>query len=90
VGRGRIYVNGERMSTVEIEDGLTINIGKPDGPRITFEVRQHRDATGMPPGDGYRAPSPTKLPGALRKFGSRPRRTQPRPTPPSGQPPATA
>jgi ABC transport system ATP-binding/permease protein len=84
-----IYVSGERVPTVEIEDGLTINIGKPDGPRITFEVRQHRGGAGMPE-DDYRAPAPTRLPGASRKFGSRPRRTQPRHTPPSGQPPESA
>ncbi|OBK99157.1 ATP-binding cassette domain-containing protein [Mycobacterium sp. 1165178.9] len=33
-----IYLDGQRVPLVDIHDGQTINIGKPDGPRITFEV----------------------------------------------------
>jgi hypothetical protein len=84
-----IYVNGERVPTVEIEDGLTINIGKPDGPRITFEVRRHRGVAGIP-GDDYRAPAPPTLHSASRRSGSHPRRSPPRHNPPSGEPPESA
>jgi hypothetical protein len=84
-----IYVNGKRVPTVEIQNGLTINIGKPDGPRVTFEVRQHRGVAGMP-GDDYRAPVPPKLSAPTRKSASRPRRSSPRPNPPGGQPPESA
>ncbi len=84
-----IYVNGERVPTVEIEDGLTINIGKSDGPRVTFEVRQHRGVAGMP-GDNYRALAPQQLPSASRRSESRSRRSPPRHNPPSGQPPESA
>ncbi len=84
-----IYVNGERVPTVEIEDGLTINIGKSDGPRVTFEVRQHRGVAGMP-GDDYRAFAPQQLPSASRRSESRSRRSPPRHNPPSGQPPESA
>jgi ABC transport system ATP-binding/permease protein len=84
-----IYVNGERVPSVEIQDGLTVNIGKPDGPRVTFEVRQHRGAAGLP-GDDYRPTAPPTLPGASRRSGSRPRRSPPRQNPPSGEPPESA
>src|SRR5689334_16107523 len=33
-----VYLDGQRVPVVDIHDGQTINIGKPDGPRITFEV----------------------------------------------------
>src|SRR4051794_32505060 len=51
-----IYVNGQRMPMVDIQDGQTINIGKPDGPRITFEVGHHRGIVGLlPPTETFRA-----------------------------------
>jgi hypothetical protein len=84
-----IYVNGERVPSVEIQDGLTVNIGKPDGPRVTFEVRRHRGAAGMP-GYDYRAPAPPTLPSASRRSGSHPRPSPPRHNPPSGEPPESA
>lgn len=33
-----VYLDGRRVPVVDIHDGQTLNIGKPDGPRITFEV----------------------------------------------------
>jgi ABC-type multidrug transport system ATPase subunit len=39
-----IFVNGRRVPVVDIRNGQTINIGKPDGPRLTFEVGPHQEA----------------------------------------------
>src|SRR5258708_39459573 len=33
-----VYVNGRRVSAIEIEDGQQINLAAPDGPRLTVEV----------------------------------------------------
>ncbi|WP_231998008.1 FHA domain-containing protein, partial [Mycobacterium sp. 1165196.3] len=45
-----VYLDGQRVPVVDIHDGQTINIGKPDGPRITFEVGQHTGSVGsLPP-----------------------------------------
>src|SRR4029079_1866660 len=43
-----MFVNGRRVPTVDIHDGLHVNIGNPDGPELTFDVgKQH--APGRPP-----------------------------------------
>jgi ABC transport system ATP-binding/permease protein len=44
-----LYVHNRRVSTVDIQDGLRINIGNPDGPALTFEVGRHRGSAGRPP-----------------------------------------
>ncbi len=44
-----VFVNGKRVPKVDIEDGQTINIGKPDGPGVTFGVGHHRGAVGLSP-----------------------------------------
>jgi ABC-type multidrug transport system ATPase subunit len=44
-----VFLNGQRVPTVDIRDGQAINIGKPDGPRITFEVGRHRGTVGLLP-----------------------------------------
>ncbi|GAS99150.1 ABC transporter, ATP-binding protein [Mycolicibacterium canariasense] len=44
-----MYVNGQRVSTVDIADGQRINIGNPDGPQLTFEVGRHQGSAGTPP-----------------------------------------
>ena len=44
-----MYVNGRRVPTVDIQDGQHINIGNPDGPRLTFEVGQAPGLGGPPP-----------------------------------------
>jgi len=44
-----VFLNGKRVPTVDIQDGQAINIGKPDGPRITFEVGHHRGTVGLLP-----------------------------------------
>ncbi|WP_080696762.1 FHA domain-containing protein [Mycobacterium asiaticum] len=43
------YVNGYRMPVVDIHDGQSINVGNPAGPRLTFEIGQHRGSTTRPP-----------------------------------------
>jgi ABC-type multidrug transport system ATPase subunit len=44
-----VYVDGRRVPIVDIQDGQTINIGKPDGPRITFAVGHHNGSVGLIP-----------------------------------------
>ncbi|MBV8785881.1 MAG: ATP-binding cassette domain-containing protein, partial [Mycobacterium sp.] len=44
-----LYVNNRRVSMVDIQDGLRVNIGNPDGPALTFEVGRHQGSAGMPP-----------------------------------------
>jgi ABC-type multidrug transport system ATPase subunit len=44
-----MYVNGQRVPTVDITDGQRINIGNPDGPQLTFEVGRHQGSAGTPP-----------------------------------------
>ena len=44
-----LYVHSRRMPAVDIQDGLRINIGNPDGPVVTFEVGRHQGSAGRPP-----------------------------------------
>ncbi|HET7075609.1 MAG TPA: FHA domain-containing protein, partial [Mycobacterium sp.] len=44
-----VFLNGQRVPTVDIQDGQSINIGKPDGPRVTFQVGHHRGNVGLLP-----------------------------------------
>jgi ABC-type multidrug transport system ATPase subunit len=44
-----MYVHNQRVPTVDITDGLGLNIGNPDGPRLTFEVGRHQGSAGTPP-----------------------------------------
>ncbi len=43
------FVNGRRVPVVDIHDGQSINIGNPDGPKLTFEVGRHQGMAGRPP-----------------------------------------
>jgi ABC-type multidrug transport system ATPase subunit len=43
------FVNGRRVPVLDIHDGQSINIGNPDGPRLTFEVGRHTGMAGRPP-----------------------------------------
>src|SRR5262249_53539536 len=47
-----VFVNGQRVPAVDIADGQSLNIGKPDGPRITFHVGHHRGPVGLLPPTG--------------------------------------
>src|SRR5882757_2057088 len=44
-----MFVNGHRVPVVDITDGLNVDIGNPDGPRLTFEVGRHQGSVGTPP-----------------------------------------
>jgi ABC-type multidrug transport system ATPase subunit len=44
-----LYVHNRRVPVVDIQDGLRVNIGNPDGPALTFEVGRHRGSAGRPP-----------------------------------------
>ena len=44
-----LYVQNRRVPVVDIQDGLRVNIGNPDGPALTFEVGRHQGSAGRPP-----------------------------------------
>jgi ABC-type multidrug transport system ATPase subunit len=44
-----MFVNNQRVPAVDITDGLSLNIGNPDGPRLSFEVGRHQGSAGTPP-----------------------------------------
>jgi ABC transport system ATP-binding/permease protein len=90
-----------RWVAVEIRDGQAINIGKPDGPRLTFQVGQHSGAVGLlpptetlpvivPPGTGVGPISPpaTKGSGSIPRSNMTPPRASRPPTQPPPIPPA--
>ncbi|HSS25572.1 MAG TPA: ATP-binding cassette domain-containing protein [Mycobacterium sp.] len=88
-----VFVNGQRVPRVDIRDGQTINIGKPDGPRITFEVGHHQGTVGLLP------PTTVSIPTIVPPGGPQPGGPPPgtsagpvsRPQPaPSRQPPPPA
>jgi ABC-type multidrug transport system ATPase subunit len=70
-----MFVNGRRVPTADIQDGLHVNIGNPDGPELIFEVGRQQ-AGGRPP--------TTSIPVADRPSGGlspQQPRTQPPPMP---------
>ncbi len=44
-----LFVNHHRVPMVDIQDGMRVNIGNPDGPVLTFEVGRHQGTAGRPP-----------------------------------------
>lgn len=44
-----LYVSNRRVPVVDIQDGLRVNVGNPDGPALTFEVGRHQGSAGRPP-----------------------------------------
>ncbi|MGH3562770.1 MAG: FHA domain-containing protein, partial [Mycobacterium sp.] len=44
-----VFVNGRRVPLVDIRDGQSVNLGNPDGPRLSFEVGRHTGPAGRPP-----------------------------------------
>src|SRR5689334_24862302 len=44
-----LYVHSRRVPVVDIQDGLEVNVGNPDGPALTFEVGRHQGSAGRPP-----------------------------------------
>jgi ABC-type multidrug transport system ATPase subunit len=60
--RNGIFLNGARMSTVDIRDGLAITIGDPQrGPRLVFHIGAPAGPPGRPPGPSQRPPNPPPL-----------------------------
>jgi ABC transport system ATP-binding/permease protein len=43
------YVNGYRMPVIDIHDGQSINVGDPQGPRLTFAIGPQQGQTSRPP-----------------------------------------
>jgi len=86
-----VFVNGQRVPMVDIHDGQSINIGKPDGPRITFEVGHHQGNVGSLPPTTESIPTivppGTPAPEATRSLASRPQPAPPRQPPPPAQAP---
>ncbi|EUA91193.1 FHA domain protein [Mycobacterium ulcerans str. Harvey] len=54
--QSRIYVDARRVPLIDIRDGLAMNLGRADGPRITFEVGHHQGVIGL-------LPPPETMPG---------------------------
>ena len=76
-----MFVNGRRVPAIDITDGQNVNIGNPDGPRLTFEVGRHHGSVGRPP-------QTTSVPVAQRPSAAWP--TQPPQTPRPPMPPGTS
>ena len=85
-----MFVNGQRVPAVDIRDGQAINIGKPDGPQLTFKVGQHSGAVGLlPPTEKQAVIAPPTTGPRSRPSGPIPRSTGPVPrtTGPMSRPP---
>ncbi|MBV8929425.1 MAG: ATP-binding cassette domain-containing protein, partial [Mycobacteriaceae bacterium] len=54
-----MFVDHRRVPAVDIRDGGHINIGNPDGPRLTFEVGRHTGSVGRPPTSAVRIAQPS-------------------------------
>ena len=72
-----LYVRNQRVPVADITDGMTVNIGNPDGPALTFEVGRHQGTVGTPP-------QTTSVPIAARPS---PSASWPTATPQPGYPP---
>lgn len=80
LSRRGIFVNGSRVATVEIRDGLGIAIGDPQhGPRLVFQTARSAAPPGPPPpaGPAYPPQAPSVPPGAPPP-GGRPSEPDPR------------
>ena len=52
-----IFVDGRRVSSVDVRDGQTIHVGDPDGPRVTFELGRDGGSADRPPDDRTTIPT---------------------------------
>ncbi|MBS4728949.1 ATP-binding cassette domain-containing protein [Mycobacterium sp. SM1] len=60
--RNGTFVDGQRVPLIDIHDGQSVNIGDPEGPRLTFEVgRQHGAARRQ----AHPSPGPQRPPGSV-------------------------
>ncbi|BBX65506.1 ABC transporter ATP-binding protein [Mycobacterium saskatchewanense] len=88
-----VFLNGQRVATVDIRDGQALNVGKPDGPRVTFRVGHHTGSVGLLPLTTESIPviaTPGGRPPASSGPVSQPQPAPPRRPPPPGQPPQQA
>ncbi|OBH97362.1 FHA domain-containing protein [Mycobacterium sp. E2733] len=88
-----VFVNGQRVPNVDIHDGQSINLGMPDGPRVTFEVAHHKTAgrppkTMLAPLGALRGVSPPSHPQPAYARVDSPPGSGPQPAPPRYIPPA--
>ncbi|ORA80416.1 ABC transporter ATP-binding protein [Mycobacterium malmoense] len=77
------YVNGYRMPVIDIHDGQSINVGNPQGPRLTFAIGPQQGQTSRPP-----QTRPTRDSGPpTMAWSALPEQTNPAvpPSPPRGQ-----
>ncbi|OBH34706.1 ABC transporter ATP-binding protein [Mycobacterium intracellulare] len=94
-----VFVNGHRVRAVDIHDRQSLNLARPDGPRLSFGIGRHDGAVGQlpptleavpviaPPGGPRPArPEPLRRPGVPPPRIARPQPAPPR-YPPAGQPP---
>ncbi|KUI48377.1 ABC transporter ATP-binding protein [Mycobacterium sp. GA-1199] len=92
-----MFVNNRRVPAVDIHDGQTVNIGNPDGPRLTFEIGRHQGAVGRTPTvavpianqrpAGNYPSGPPSGPHTARPYGPPPGQSRPQATYPSAPPP---
>ncbi|BBZ35002.1 ATP-binding cassette domain-containing protein [Mycolicibacterium confluentis] len=71
-----MFVHGRRVPAADIGDGLSLNIGNPDGPQLSFEVGRHTGSVGMPP-------RTSSIPVARPNTGGYPSATYPTTAPPA-------
>ena len=60
-----MFVAGRRMPMVDIHDGQIINIGKPEGPQVTFAVGHHAGTVGQLPAESTTRIHPGLRPGDI-------------------------
>jgi ABC-type multidrug transport system ATPase subunit len=95
-----MFVNNRRVPAVDIQDGQTVNIGNPDGPRLTFEVGRHQGAAGRTPtmavpiashrpAGSYPSAPPPQMSGpqVARQYGPPQGQSRPQPAYPTAPPP---
>ncbi|OBF15812.1 ABC transporter ATP-binding protein [Mycobacterium kubicae] len=87
-----VFLNGRRVSGLDIHDGMAVNLGRPDGPRVTFEVGHHGGIVGLIPATEKlpRIDTPGPPPSAGPPPPPRPRPSGTRDTPLPPQPPGPA
>ena len=54
-----MFVNNGRVAVVDIRDGQSINVGSPDGPRLSFVIESHDRTVGqLPPTVAFQRSGP--------------------------------
>ncbi|MFY9492307.1 MAG: ATP-binding cassette domain-containing protein [Mycobacterium sp.] len=83
-----MFVHGRRVPAVDIADGTTVNLGSPDGPALSCEVRSQQGPAGRPPqtstvviSPSYPPEPPSYQPPPFPPYAPPTRPTAPSPTP---------